>query len=203
MKRFLAALVFASAAAFAISPVFAETDVEIEVSIEQDADIINEEASLPDSEGTVVDRIKNEFDVEEGLISDLRAQKLGYGEISIALSLAERLPGGITAENIDTILSMRQGTPVQGWGNIARELGLKLNPSADRLERLSDENAVKNAKSESIRHERTSRLDRKEKAGRVERAEKPERVEKAERVERVERVERIERPERPERGPKK
>lgn len=200
MKRFLAALVFASAAAFAISPVFAETDVQIEVSIEEDSDVINEEASLPDGEGAVVEKIRSEFDVEEGLISGLRAQKLGYGEISIALSLAERMPGGITDENIETILSMRQGSPVQGWGNIARELGLKLNPSAERLERISDEYDA--AKDRLVRHEKT-KVERTARAGRVEKAERPARVEKAERVERVERAVRIERPERPERGPKK
>lgn len=193
MKRLLAALVFASAAAFATSQAFAETDAEIEVTIEQEAGIIDEEASLPYGEGAVVDRIKTEFGVEEGLISDLRAQKLGYGEISIALSLAERLPGGITDENIDRILSMRQGPPVEGWGNIAKDLGLKLNPSADRLERLSDETAVKGSKGAIERPDKT----RAEKAG------KPERVEKTQKPERIEKMERIERPERPERGPKK
>jgi len=196
MKRFLAALVFASAAAFAASPVYAEIDADIEVSIGEEAVVIDEEASLPDGEGAVVDRIKDEFGVEEGLISDLRAQKLGYGEISIALSLAERLPGGLTDENIDRVLSMRQGPPVEGWGNIARELGLKLNPSAAPLERISDETAVKDAKALAERPEKTK----------AERAGKPERVEKAqkpERVERAERVERVERPERPEKGPRK
>ncbi len=89
---------------------------------------------------------------------------------------------------------MRQGETVEGWGNIARELGLKLNPSADRLERVSDETAVEKAKMEAVRPE---------KAARVEKAGKPERVEKAEKIERVEKVERLERPERPERGPKK
>lgn len=196
MKRLLAALVFASAAAFAASHVYAEIDADIEVSIGEEAVVIDEEASLPDGEGAVVDRIKDEFGVEEGLISDLRAQKLGYGEISIALSLAERLPGGLTDENIDRVLSMRQGPPVEGWGNIARELGLKLNPSAGPLERISDETAVKDAKAYRERPEKT-------KPERVEKAQKPERVERAERVERVDKVERVERPERPERGPRK
>jgi hypothetical protein len=193
MKRFLAGLLFTSAVVFAISPVIAATDIE--VTMEEEAVTINEEAALPDGEPAVIGKIKKEFDVDEALISDLRAQKLGYGEITIALSLAERLPGGINDENIEKILSMRQGQPVEGWGNIARELGLKLNPSAERLERVSDETAVENAEME--RPERTTRVER---TGKPERVEK---VEKLERVERVERVERIERPERPERGPKK
>ncbi|CAG1064850.1 hypothetical protein BAC1_00416 [uncultured bacterium] len=192
MKRFLACLFFASAVAFAVSPVIAATGIE--VTIEEEVETIDEEASLPDGEAAVIGKIENEFDVDGSLISGLRAQKLGYGEITLALSLAERLPGGINDENIEKILSMRQGETVEGWGNIARELGLKLNPSADRLERVSDETAVEKAKMEAVRPE---------KAARVEKAGKPERVEKAEKIERVEKVERLERPERPERGPKK
>lgn len=192
MKRFLAGLLFTSAVAFAISPVIAATDIE--VTIEEEVVTINEEAALPDGETAVIGKIEKEFDVDEALISDLRAQKLGYGEITIALSLAERLPGGINDENVEKILSMRQGQPVEGWGNIARELGLKLNPSADRLERVSGETVVENAKMEAERPNKTTRLER---------AGKPERVEKVERMERVEKVERLERPERPERGPKK
>ena len=177
MKRILASLIFTSAVAFAASPiVFASTDIE--VTIEQEVIEINEDASTPYGEVAVIGKIEKEFDVDESVITDLRAQKLGYGEISIALSLAERLPGGITAENIDKIISMRQGPPVEGWGNIARDLELSLKPSA-------------------VRHEKTTKLERTGKPERVEKAQRPERVEK------IERMERVERPERPERSARK
>src|SRR3989304_4042589 len=138
MKRILASLIFTSAVAFAASPiVFASTDIE--VTIEQEVIEINEDASTPYGEVAVIGKIEKEFDVDESVITDLRAQKLGYGEISIALSLAERLPGGITAETIDKIISMRQGPPVEGWGNIARDLDLSLKPSAGHLEKVNAE----------------------------------------------------------------
>lgn len=188
MKRILASLIFTSAVAFAASPiVFASTDIE--VTIDQEVIEINADASTPDGEATVIGKIEKEFDVDESVITGLRGQKLGYGEISIALSLAERLPGGITAENIDKIISMRQGPPVEGWGNIARDLDLSLKPAAGHLEKVSGD-----TKKEIVKYEKTTK---------VERAEKPERVEKAQRPERVEKVERIERPERPERGGRK
>lgn len=191
MKRIIASLIFASAAAFAASPVvFASTDIE--VTIEQEVIEINEDASTPDGEATVIGKIEKEFDVDESVITGLRGQKLGYGEISIALSLAERLPGGITAENIDKIITMRQGPPVEGWGNIARDLDLSLKPAAGHLEKVSSE-----AKKELVRHEKTTKLEKAVKPERVEKAQRPERVEK------VERMERIERPERPERGGRK
>ena len=191
MKRILASLIFTSAVAFAASRiVFASTDIE--VTIEQEVIEINEEASAPDGEAVVIGKIEKEFDVDESVITSLRSQKLGYGEISIALSLAERLPGGITAENIDKIISMRQGPPVEGWGNIARDLELSLKPSAGHLEKVNAE-----AKKELVRHEKTTKLERTGKPERVEKAQRPERVEK------IERMERVERPERPERSARK
>ena len=191
MKRFLASLFFASAVAFAASPVvFASTDIE--VTIEQEVVIINDEASAPEGEAAVIGKIEKEFNVDESVIAGLRGQKLGYGEISIALSLAERLPGGITAENIDRIISMRQGPPVEGWGNIARDLDLSLKPAAGHLEKVSA-----GAKKEPATHENRTKLERAAKPERVEKAQRPERVE------RVERLERIERPDRPERSARK
>lgn len=197
MKRILASLIFTAAVAFAASPiVFASTDVE--VTIEQEVIEINEEASAPDGEAVVIDKIEKEFNVDESVITGLRGQKLGYGEISIALSLAERLPGGITAENIDRIISMRQGPPVEGWGNIARSLDLSLKPAAGHLEKVSSE-----AKKELVRHDKATKLEKAGKPERVEKTQRPERVEKTERTEKVERIERVERPERPERSARK
>lgn len=186
MKRLLSVLVFASAAAFAASPVvFASTDID--VTIEEDVDSIDETASTPDGQTVVIDKLEKEFGVDETTIQGLRDKKFGYGEISIALSLAERLPGGLTTENIDKVVAMRQGPPVEGWGNIARELNLKINPAADRLDKVADETSKRSeAQKELVKHEA-----------------KAEKAEKTERVERVEKVERIERPERPERGGKK
>jgi hypothetical protein len=189
MKRFLSTLVFASAVAFAASPsVFAAT--EIDVTIEEEVVTIDETASTPDGASTVVAKIADEFNVDESVVTNLRAQKLGYGEISIALSLAERLPGGITDENIASVLDIRQGPPVQGWGNVAKELNLSLKPAASHLEKVSE-----GARAE--KHEKATKAESTGKPERVEKAQKPERMEK------VERIERLERPERPERGAKK
>lgn len=184
MKRFLSVMVLASAVAFAASPiVFASGDID--VTIGEDIESIDETASTPGGKTAVVDKIEKEFGVDEATIQELRAQKLGYGEITIALSLAERLPGGLTPENIDKVVSMRQGSHIEGWGNIARDLGLKINPAAERLDKIDSETAKPEGAVKEVKHERTERL---EKAG------KPERVEK------IEKMERIEKPEKPERG---
>lgn len=194
MKRFLSALLFASAVAFVPNiPAFAaDAPSEIEaVDVEEvtdEMDDINDDASTAEGEAAVVGRIVSEFGVDEALVEDLRAKKLGYGEITLALSLAERLPGGITDENLDKVLDLRQGPPVQGWGNVAKSLELSLKPSKQKLEKVGESDG---AKKEGVKHEKTEKV------------EKGEKTQKHERIEKMERVEKPERPERPERGGKK
>ena len=199
MKRFLSALLFASAVAFVpnIAAFAADAPAQIEVvdveEVTDEMDDINDDASTAAGEAAVVGKIVNEFGVDETLVQDLRAQKLGYGEITLALSLAERLPGGITDENLDKVLDLRQGPPVQGWGNVAKSLELSLKPSKAKLEKVG-EAAVKkgdDAKKEGVKQEKTEKV------------EKAEKTQKHERIEKMERVEKPERPERPERGGKK
>lgn len=189
MKRFLAVLLFASTVACVSNPAAfaADADPDINITIQEGSDDINDDASTPEGETVVIDRIEKEFDVDEATVKALRDKKLGYGEIAIALSLAERLPGGVTDENIDKVISMRQGPPVQGWGNVARDLDLSLKPAAKHLEKVGAESMKVEAKKEQVRHEKSQKL---EKAGR------PEKAGKLERIERVEKIEKIERPER-------
>lgn len=192
MKRFLSALLFASAVAFAASPVVfaSDADLDVDITIEEDVDTIDDAASTPDGQEAVIDRIEKEFGVDEALIQELRDKRFGFGEISIALSLAERLPGGLTPENIEKVVAMREGSPKSGWGNIARELGLKINPAADRLDKVADETSGSEARTERVKHERAMKAERTEKAERIEKASRPDRVERVEKVERVERPER-------------
>lgn len=197
MRDFLSVLLFASVVVFVSNTqVFASTDTD--AAVEEDSTEINEEAATPGGAQAVADRIRKEFDVDEATVNSLRDKKLGYGEISIALSLAERMPGGITEENLDKIISMRQGPPVEGWGNIAKDLKLDLKPAASHLEKIGSKTEKQRA--DYKKTETKKELLKNEKVVKTEKAERPERVEK---VEKPERVERIERPERPERGGRK
>ncbi|MCC6502437.1 MAG: hypothetical protein IT362_04785 [Deltaproteobacteria bacterium] len=195
MKRFLSVLLFASAmtivpnvAVFA-ADALTETETIIIDEVGDGIDDIDNDASTAAGESAVVGKIVGEFGVDEALIQDLRAQKLGYGEITLALSLAERLPGGITDENLDKVLDLRQGPPVQGWGNVARSLDLSLKPSSNKLEKIGEGTSKgEGAKNERLRHEKTEKIEK---------------AERAQKQERIERIERVERPERPEKGGKK
>ncbi len=73
----------------------------------------------PADSAVVQEKLATKFGVEESQIANLRDENLGYGEIDHTLTLAERLPGGITDENVNTILAMRQDQHM-GWGQIAK-----------------------------------------------------------------------------------
>ncbi len=94
--------------------------------------------------------IETLFNVTAAQVSALRADKLGYGEIVILLSLAQQMPGGLTADNIASVLATRQGPPVMGWGAVARSLKLKLGDV------LSDVNRAVGKEQEDVDNEHTA-----------------------------------------------
>lgn len=129
---------------------------------------------LPACQETFQDKIKTDFVVDDATLQGLRDQKMGYGEITIALGLARQLPGGVTEANIQKITALRQGQPVMGWGRIARDLGLKLGPVISNVRKVSAEvrkqnKAAKMGKEKGGRaekHERHGKMDRPEKGSR-------------------------------------
>jgi hypothetical protein len=109
------------------------------------------------------------------LIDGLRKDnKLGYGEVNIALSLtsARLHDKGIdnpTPQQLQTSLNevLSQRTAGKGWGEIAHSMGFKLgevmrNPKADRAERVT----------------RQAKVERPERPARPEKPERPERPER-------------------------
>jgi|GEM_PF-1676990 len=91
----------------------------------------------PEGQQRVADKICAEFEVGSGLVIGLRYKKLGYGEIAIALGLAQNLHRIIKDEDLHKIIALRQGPPVKGWGEVARAFGLKLGPVISKVQKLS------------------------------------------------------------------
>jgi len=110
-----------------------------ESQLKKQSDEINATASTTEGQKTVVQKITTNFSVTEKQVQALRDKKLGYGEMTIALSLSQSLPGGITDENIAKIVSLRQGPPVMGWGKVAKELDLKLGKAIDQTKNVNRE----------------------------------------------------------------
>ena len=107
----------------------AERKVSEELWVEQrklDSDT-RAAAATPIGRRRIAETIAAEMKVSEKLVTELRERKLGYGEITVALALAQQL---VKRENVtqqqalDRVLGSRKSG--QGWGAIARDLGLKL-----------------------------------------------------------------------------
>lgn len=99
----------------------------------------------------VTERLEKEFGVTASQVAQLREKKLGFGEITIAFSLAQKMPGGITDANIKKILAMRQGHSAEGWGEIAKKLGVRPGPvlsKVNKIERASHGELEKAGKNE-------------------------------------------------------
>jgi len=177
-------------AVFAASFVAAEGESsKDEQKLVKTSSALDKDAARPEGRKAVEARLKSEFKVDDARLQGLRDQKLGYGEMSIALSLAEKMPGGITDANVNAIMAQRQGPPVMGWGEIARKQGVKLGEVIRKTKGLDaaarkQEKAEKKEKAEKDeRHEKTEKGERHEKAERAERVEKHEQHEKIERPE--------------------
>jgi len=153
----------------AAMPAFAQEKTREEKKLESGAAELDKNAAKPEGAQRVNDRIKAEFAVDNARVQSLRDQKMGYGEISIALGLAQSLPGGITDDNVQKIVALRQGPPVMGWGKIAKELGLKLGSVQSKVHKMS---------AEVRKQEKAARANKNKKSEKMEKPEKPEKPEK-------------------------
>lgn len=143
---------------------FAAVSAE-EKKLNDEVAALNKRASEPAGEKVVVQRLENQFKVKETQITALRDKKLGYGEIAITLAMAQKMPGGITDANVNQILSLRQGMPPKGWGEIAKELKLgKLGPMVSNVERVR--RSAEHGGTERMRGERHEMHERPETHGR-------------------------------------
>ncbi len=112
-------------------------------------------------------------------VQDLRAKRLGFGEISILLALTAKQTGS-TPKAVNEILAMRQRG--EGWGQLARDLGYRNLGSVIASVKATDKGLAKVG---------TERARQPEKAAGVD---KPDKMDKPDKPERIQRVERPERP---------
>ena len=139
MKRSLLILIVGVIAALAgTGSAWAELS-KAEKNLERESRRLNDTAAKPDGEKAVLKEIEAEFKVSNAQVQALRDRKLGYGEIAIVLSLTKNIPGGITEENLQRVLSMRQGPPVAGWGQVAQQLGAKLGTTVSQIKKMNND----------------------------------------------------------------
>ena len=144
--------------------------------------------------GNKVQTLSTQFNVEPGVVENLRAKKQGWGETTIELAMAQRLTQTdaqtypTMADALNKIESLR--SQKIGWGKIANSLGFKLGPV------VSTAMHTRNELRKESRVERSSGSPKLEKAGKTERAARTEKVGRPEIAGRPERTARPERAER-------
>jgi hypothetical protein len=95
-------------------------------ALDEAVQTMDAEAAQPGGEVVVNNKLKVLYDATDAQIADMRQKNMGYGEIGMTYSLAEQMEGGATEENIQAVINARQSDEgKQGWGNVAKELGVK------------------------------------------------------------------------------
>jgi hypothetical protein len=110
-----------------------------EINLRKDAAAIDTTAGHAQGEKVVVQRMKTDFSVTDAQVQGMRDKKMGYGEISIVLSLCKKMPGGATEANIQQVMTMRQGPPIMGWSEVAKKLGTTLGPAVSQVRNVHRE----------------------------------------------------------------
>lgn len=173
-------------------PVWARADAD-ETQLETVKKEIDSSTTAP-ATGDKVQTLSTQFNVEPGVVENLRAKKQGWGETTIELAMAQRLTQTdaqtypMMAEALNKIETLR--SQKMGWGKIAKDLGFKLGPV------VSAAMHTRNELRKESRVERSSGSPKPEKAGKTEKAARPEKVGRPEIAGRPERTARPERAER-------
>jgi len=80
---------------------------------------LRDKERIIENESKILGKYAERFGVDIDTLADLRAKRLGYGEITNALVLSE-----MAEKPLDEIVAMRDAG--KGWGQIADECGVKL-----------------------------------------------------------------------------
>ncbi len=159
----------------AVIPAFALEKAGNEKELETSAKELNKKYS--EGQQRVTGKIMAQFSVDQGRIVSLRYRKLHYGEIAIALGLAQDMHGGITDENLHKVVALREGPPVAGWGKVAGKLGLKLGPVLGKINSIVAE-VRKDEKGHKVKKARKEKAAAAEKSQKAAKLERPEQIEK-------------------------
>lgn len=109
----------------------AKTTAKEEKKLKTEITLLDKDATLPRGEQVVTDRLSKEFNLTSDQIKALRDKKLGYGDIAAVYAMADKMSGGITEDNVNKVMSLREGN--KGWIDIAKSLDVDLGSVAKKV----------------------------------------------------------------------
>ncbi len=199
----------------AASPALAETKQKVPAPAPTDQTTTTETEAIPPVEPGKVKELAEQAGVAPAQVTSMRTSGLGWGEIKIAISLAQKISTAQTTALpitpiLDGLLAQRQAG--MGWGEIAQANGFKLGEVVGKGQAKKDATVVPvepvlttPETSTGAKPDRGSKLDKPEKMekpAKLDKPERPEKPEKPEKLDKPERPEKVEKPEKPERPEK-
>ena len=139
MKRFVYLIMSVFVLSISVMSAAWAAETKEEKTLDKESAEISKTAGKAQGATVVTARLEKEFNVTEAQIQALRDKKLGYGEIAIVFSLAQKKYGSITDATISNIMTLRQGPPTMGWGEVAKKLDLKLGPTVSQVKDVNHE----------------------------------------------------------------
>ena len=168
-------------------PAWARTDAD-EAQLETVGKDIDQSAASS-AQTNKIQTLSKQFNVDPGVVENLRAKKQGWGETTIELAMAQHLMQTdattypTMADALNKIATLRGDK--MGWGKIAKNLGFRLGPV------VSDAMHTRNELRKEARMDKPPRSGTSGKAEKVEWAGRPERGGRLERPARPEKAERV------------
>lgn len=98
--------------------------------------MLNTDVNLPQGEKVISKELTDTFRVDSSKFSSLIGRNMQYGDIAAILAFAEKMPGGVTDDNINRVVIMRSSAT--GWDQVARRLNVSIGDVAARLSSLED-----------------------------------------------------------------
>jgi len=188
----------------AANPALSETKPKEQKPATAEQTTTTEPVTIPPAEPGKVKELSEQAGVAPEQVNAMRTSGLGWGEIKIAISLAQKistveataLPIGPI---LDSLLAQRQAG--MGWGEIAKANGFKLGEIVGKGQAKKDATVAPTdpvptdpATITGAKPERGNKLDKPEKIERPEKQDKPERPEKPEKPEKPAKPEKPEHP---------
>jgi hypothetical protein len=146
--------------------------------LEKKATTLNSTPASSQNDESRAKALAKQFNVPESRVAEMRNQKMGWGEITISLAMAQHMSATsktpLTTEQALTKIQ-RLRSEKMGWGKIAKEEGFKLGPVVSAVDRgeqtlkTADRGAAERSESKAS----TDLPDKSDKMDRGDRAERP------------------------------
>ncbi len=107
------------------------TTTKDEKKLNTEISLLDKDAAMPKGEVVVTDKLSKTFNLTSDQIKTLRDKNLKYGEIAAIYAFADKMAGGITDDNVNKVMTMRQSN--KAWSDIAKSFDVKLGSVAGKV----------------------------------------------------------------------